>query len=160
VQPFVLEVAHAPGDGKRTLSFLAAVALAVAGMALALLRGSLLPLVATVVALAWLVWLFRTQPLVQHAEYLLLDNHGLKYMHTPGSNGRVSQYAWSEIQSVSVKLASKGEDFQGLSVLTTRSSLGGLPVLLAVFSEQDCIAACKAVEQQLEERRVGASHDA
>lgn len=160
MHPLVLEVAHAPGDGQTTLGFLAAVALAVASMMLALVKGSLVPLVATVVAVAWLVWLFRTQPIWKHVEYLILDNHGLKYVHTPGNKGRVSQYAWSEIQSVSMKLASNGDDVQGLSILTTRSSLGSLPVLLPVFSEQDCIAACKAVEKQLEERRVGVGRDA
>ena len=82
-------------------------------------------------------------------EYLVIDESGLRYVHTPGTTGRVSAYAWDEVQDVSAKLMSQGEDVQGLSILTNRTQLGGVRVLLPIFNEADCLEALEAASRWL-----------
>ncbi|RYD70657.1 MAG: hypothetical protein EOP84_26310 [Verrucomicrobiaceae bacterium] len=108
----------------------------------------------------WLIWLFRTQPIAQMVEYLAVDEHGLKYVHASGKKSRTSRYAWSEIQSAIALLGSKGEEVQGLSVVTNRKAHGGTPILLPVFSEKDCVAVVRLINEQLEIQKLATQHGA
>ena len=145
LQPLSLQVAHTAGD--KSSSFVLAFLLAVGGVVVAMNRASLLPLAATACALAWIVWLFRAQPKAVQFEYMVIDESGVRYLHTPWTAGRVSMYSWDEVQDVSAKLMSHGEDVQGLSILTNRAHLGGVRVLLPVFNEADCIEAFEAASR-------------
>ena len=52
------------------------------------------PLVATMLGIALYVWLFRTEPKTLYFTYLILNEQGIEYVHTPdAARGRVSRYA-------------------------------------------------------------------
>ena len=107
--------------------------------------------------IALYVWLFRTAAKTLYFTYLILNEQGIEYVHTPGAaRGRVSRYAWSQIESVSIKLASRGEEEQGLSIKLASGYLGGLPILLPVFAEVDCVAVYGSMQKRLHQREASA----
>ena len=82
--------------------------------------------------------------------YLILNEQGIEYVHTPGvARGRVSRYALSQIESVSINLASRSEEEQGLSIKLASGYLGGPPILLPVFAEVDCVAVYGSMQKRL-----------
>ena len=148
-----LEASHSRNDGPRAAIFLAAGVLVVGGIAGAVVDASLLPTMASLFGVALFVWLFRTQPQMQHVEYIVIDDAGIMYVHAPGSTGRVSRYAWSEIKEVAVALGEHGAGAPGLILKTNRPHLGGVPVFLNVFSDQDAAAAHRAANEWLHHKR-------
>lgn len=155
--PIELQVSQTPGDVSRGLTFFVAVVLVVGGLVTAVVEASPRPLVATMLGIALYVWLFRTAAKTLYFTYLILNEQGIEYVHTPGAaRGRVSRYAWSQIESVSIKLASRGEEEQGLSIKLASGYLGGLPILLPVFAEVDCVAVCGSMQKRLHQREASA----
>lgn len=121
-----------------TLSLLCAVA----GLALALLLPAMWPLAPGVAAALLLAWLMHTQPLVQDVAYFSADEDGLRYVHAPGQDGRVSHYQWTEILAVTV---TRG----GLSVQTGRGAQAGATLFLAMRCEAHSQAASRAAAHWL-----------
>lgn len=115
---------------------------ALAGLALALLLPAMWPLALSVSAALTLTWLLHTQPLIQYVEYFSADEDGLRYVHAPGQDGRVSHYQWTEILGVS---AASG----GLTVQTGRGAQKGSTVFLPMRCEADSQAASQAAAHWL-----------
>lgn len=132
----------ASAGGRRTAGMTLALLSALGGLGLALALPALWPLALSLAAAIVLAWLTHTQPLVQHVEYFSADEDGLRYVHAPGHDGRVSHYKWTEVLSVS---AAGG----GLTVQTGRGAQKGATVFFAMRSEADCQAARRAAEQWL-----------
>jgi hypothetical protein len=149
LEPIELQVSRTPGDLSRVLTFFVALALVVGGIAGAVVEVSLRPLAAAALGVAIYVWLFRTAPQTLYFTYLTLDDRGIEYVHTPGLKGRISRYAWSQIEGVSIKLASHGEEVPGLSIKLANGYLGGVPVLLPVFAELDCVTVYNSMLKRL-----------
>jgi len=98
-------------------------------------------------------FLLHTSGRTQYFEYLSVGASGITYHHTPGKKGRVSRYAWGEIQSVKALLLERGDELQGLSLVTNRASLGGVPIFLAMDLRSDCLAALRACTYWLDNYR-------
>ncbi len=149
-----LQVPRTPGDFSRGLTFFVAVVLVVGGLVASVVQASVRPLVATMLGVAVYVWLFRTAAQTRYFTYFVLNDRGIEYVHTPGTSGRVTRYAWSQIERVSIKLGSRGEEDQGISIGLAGGHLGGLPILLPVFSELDCVAVYETMLSRLAQRNV------
>lgn len=119
---------------------------------MSLTQAMLSPLLATVVGVLLYSWLFKTAPTTSYLTYLVIDEGGVEYVHSPGSDGRVSRYAWHQIEEVLANLASRGEE-PGLTIKTSDRHLGGQSIFLPVFSENDCLAAAHAIRQRLHVQR-------
>jgi len=129
-----------------------AVALVMGGVVMSLTQAMLSPLLATVVGVLLYSWLFKTAPVTSYVTYLVIDERGVEYVHSPGSDRRVSRYGWHQIEEVFANLASRGEE-PGLTIKTNLPHLGGQCIFLPMFSENDCLAAVHAVRQGLHEQR-------
>jgi hypothetical protein len=147
----VLEAPVSEGSVARGLVFALAAALLVGGCIGALARGSLAPLGFVLIGIAIYTWLFRTEPRVSYVEYFRLDASGVSFVHTPGQRGRVSRYAWSQIEGVSARLATHGEEIPGL-VLRLRSAEGGRELVLPVTGDADRMRACSLAQAWLATR--------
>lgn len=145
-------VPYSPHATSRTIDFGVAFVLTSCGIALAVGLGALWPLTMCAVGLGVVVWLVRTQPVFEHLEYLAIGPGGIRYVHAPGQKGRISTYAWDEIDSVAADLADGEDDIPWLALQTTRPQFKGVPILLQMPSNEECLAAHKAACQWLDLR--------
>ena len=149
--PVTFKIAKTPGGDLHFLGLAIALFGLLAGLIAALLSVSWHPLVWAALSIVVLVWLWRTQPISQQHEYLVLDSQGLRYFHTPGQSGYVSRFSWPEIERVTTY---QSETDRGLVLVTSRPELGHAPVMLSISSESEGLAACKLVQGELDRRRV------
>ncbi|NYE61254.1 hypothetical protein FHW58_002461 [Duganella sp. 1224] len=115
---------------------------AAGGAALALWWNAMWPLAISLGGALACGWLMHTQPLEREVEYFSADEDGLRYVHAPGRDDRVSRYQWSEILAVSAT----GD---GLTVQTGRGTLKGAAVFLPMACDADRRAAVAAAEHWL-----------
>jgi hypothetical protein len=145
-------VPYTPNAGSRTFDLCIAGLLTVGGILLTVTQDALWPLALCAVGLAIIVWLVRTQPVIQHLEYLAIGPDGIRYVHAPGQKGRISTYTWDEIYTVSADLAGLEEDIPWLSLLTTRPQFNGVPIMLQMPSNEECSAAQRVAGQWIDLR--------
>ena len=146
MQPFLLEVPYVPGEGARTLQLLVAGTSVVSGIALAMSRASLFPLLLTVGGVLLFAWLMHRHPRYQYFVILSISEKGIEYVREQKPGSPTTSFSWSEVKSVSARLASQGEEIQGLEVVSLRYGSKGVPILLPLGTEAECKAAVEAAE--------------
>jgi hypothetical protein len=146
MQPFRLEAPYVPGEGARTLQLLLAGTLVVSGIALALNRASLIPLSLAVAGVLLFAWLMHNHPRYEYFTLLSISEKGIEYAREQRPDSPKTSLNWAEVKSVSARLASQGEEIQGLEVVSLRYGNKGVPTLLPLGSEAECKAAVAAAE--------------
>jgi hypothetical protein len=143
VDSYRLQIPYVPREGRRTLLLLVAGALVVGGLAVAAATAALLPLSLAVAGCALYAVLYVKHPTYQYIDALTIDAQGIWFLRELRPRGSASQFAWREIKAVSARLASQGEESQGLEITTTRFGPKGTPVLVPIGSEAECLAALR-----------------
>lgn len=146
MQPFHLEAPYVPGEGARTLQLLLAGTLVVSGTAMALNRASLIPLALAVAGVLLFAWLMHHHPCYEYFTVLSISEKGIEYAREQRPDSPKTSLNWSEVKSVSARLASQGEEIQGLEVVSLRYGNKGVPILLPLGTEAECKAAVEAAE--------------
>lgn len=146
MQPFRLEAPYAPGEGGRTLQFFLAGTLVVSGIVLAFNRASLVPLSVAVAGVLLFAWLMHRHPRYEYFTMLSISEKGIEYAREQRPNSPKTSLKWAEVKSVSARLASQGEEIQGLEVVSLRYGNKGVPILLPLGTEAECKAAVQAAE--------------
>ncbi len=146
MQPFRLEAPYVPGEGARTLQLLLAGTLVVSGIALALNRASLTPLSLVVAGVLLFAWLMHRHPRYEYFTMLSISGNGIEYAREQRPNSPKTHLNWGEVKSVSARLASQGEEIQGLEIVSLRYGNKGVPILLPLGTEAECKAALEAAE--------------
>jgi hypothetical protein len=116
------------------------------GIAAAFSAKSLWPLGVAAAGCALYVWLLVQQPVYEYIAALIIDKEGIWFLREVRPGGSASRFSWREIRSVSARLTSQGEENQGLEVLTTRYGPKGVPVLVPIGSEAECLEALRVAQ--------------
>jgi len=160
VEQVAFEAPTSESSASRALAYVVALILVISGIVLTFRRASLSPAIATATGLLLYVWLFRTQPQVKYIQYLIIAEGGITYIHEFGASARRSHYGWSDIQDLSVLLASKGEEPQGLVLKLKRKGLSGVNINLPICSHNDSLSAFSAASKWLSTHEVEAEAEA